>query len=324
VNKAVILQRARDVLNIEAKGILSLVERLDDGFLRAVELSQGCQGKVVVTGMGKSGLIGRKIAATLSSTGTPAFFLHSGDGIHGDLGMVMKGDVVLAVSNSGETEEILKLLPHFKLFGLKIITMTGKPESTIARAADVLINVGIKEEACPLGLTPTASTTAALAMGDALAVILLEKKGFQEKDFALRHPGGILGRKLLLRVEDLMHRGDQIPLVNEETPMKDALFEITSKRLGVTAVVDARGILVGVITDGDLRRGLESKGDIFRLKAKDLMTRNPKTIVTDLLAAEAVHVMEQYPITSLFVVENGSNRPIGVIHLHDLIKAGIV
>jgi arabinose-5-phosphate isomerase len=324
VNKAVILQRARDVLNIEAKGILSLVERLDDGFLQAVELLQGCQGKVVVTGMGKSGLIGRKIAATLSSTGTPAFFLHSGDGVHGDLGMVMKGDVVLAVSNSGETEEILKLLPHFKLLGLKIITMTGKPESTIARAADVLINVGVKEEACPLGLAPTASTTAALAMGDALAVVLLEKKGFQEKDFALRHPGGILGRKLLLRVEDLMHRGDQIPLVNEETPMKDALFEITSKRLGVTAVVNARGILVGVITDGDLRRGLESKGDIFRLKAKDLMTRNPKTIVTDLLAAEAVHVMEQYPITSLFVVENGSNRPIGVIHLHDLIKAGIV
>lgn len=324
MNKAVILERAKDVLNIEAKGIVSLIERLDDGFLRAVELLQGCQGKVVVTGMGKSGLIGRKIAATLSSTGTPAFFLHSGDGVHGDLGMVMKGDVVLAVSNSGETEEILKLLPHFKLLGLKIIVITGKPDSTFARAADVVVNVGVKEEACPLGLAPTASTTAALAMGDALAVVLLEKKGFKEKDFALRHPGGVLGRKLLLRVDELMHRGDQIPLVNEETPMKDALFEITSKRLGVTAVVDARGKLVGVITDGDLRRGLESKGDIFRLKAKDLMTRNPKTISTDLLAAEAVHIMEQYPITSLFVLENGSNSPIGVIHLHDLLKAGIV
>jgi arabinose-5-phosphate isomerase len=324
VNKAVILERAKDVLNIEAKGIVSLIERLDDGFLRAVELLQGCQGKVVVTGMGKSGLIGRKIAATLSSTGSPAFFLHSGDGVHGDLGMVMKGDVVLAVSNSGETEEILKLLPHFKLLGLKIIVITGKPDSTFARAADVVVNVGVKEEACPLGLAPTASTTAALAMGDALAVVLLEKKGFKEKDFALRHPGGVLGRKLLLRVDELMHRGDQIPLVNEETPMKDALFEITSKRLGVTAVVDARGKLVGVITDGDLRRGLESKGDIFRLKAKDLMTRNPKTISTDLLAAEAVHIMEQYPITSLFVLENGSNSPIGVIHLHDLLKAGIV
>jgi len=324
VNKTLILQRAKDVLNIEAEGIVSLIDRLDNVFLRAVELLQGCRGKVVVTGMGKSGIIGRKIAATLSSTGTPSFFLHAGDAVHGDLGMVMKGDVILAVSNSGETEEILKLLPHFKVNGLKIIVVTGKPDSTLGKAGDAVIDVGVHEEACPLGLAPTASTTAALAMGDALAVVLLEKKGFKEEDFAVRHPGGILGRKLLLHVGDLMHRGDEIPLVNEETPMKEALFEITSKRLGVTAVVDAKGTLIGVITDGDLRRGLESKGDIFQLKAKDLMTRNPKTIAADSLAAEAVDVMEQRPITSLFVLENGSKRPIGVIHLHDLVKAGIV
>jgi len=325
VNKTLILQRAKDVLNIEAKGIVSLVDRLDDVFLRAVELLHGCCGKVVVTGMGKSGLIGRKIAATLSSTGTPAFFLHAGDAVHGDLGMVMKGDVVLAVSNSGETEEILKLLPHFKLNGLKVVVMTGKPDSTLGKAGDAVIDVGVNEEACPLGLAPTASTTASLAMGDALAVVLLEKKGFKEEDFAVRHPGGILGRKLLLRVEDLMHRGNEIPLVNEETPMKDALFEITSKRLGVTGVVDLKGTLIGVITDGDLRRGLESKGEeFFRLKAKDLMTRNPKTIASASLAAEAVDVMEQRPITSLFVLANGSRKPIGVIHLHDLVKSGIV
>ncbi|HTN72944.1 MAG TPA: KpsF/GutQ family sugar-phosphate isomerase [Methylomirabilota bacterium] len=324
MNKTLILQRAKDVLNIEAEGIVSLIDRLDNVFLRAVELLQGCRGKVVVTGMGKSGIIGRKIAATLSSTGTPSFFLHAGDAVHGDLGMVMKGDVILAVSNSGETEEILKLLPHFKVNGLKIIVVTGKPDSTLGKAGDAVIDVGVHEEACPLGLAPTASTTAALAMGDALAVVLLEKKGFKEEDFAVRHPGGILGRKLLLHVGDLMHRGDEIPLVNEETPMKEALFEITSKRLGVTAVVDAKGTLIGVITDGDLRRGLESKGDIFQLKAKDLMTRNPKTIAADSLAAEAVDVMEQRPITSLFVLENGSKRPIGVIHLHDLVKAGIV
>jgi arabinose-5-phosphate isomerase len=324
MNRATILRRAKEVLNVEVKGIVSLVDRLDDRFVRAVDLLHGCRGKVVVTGMGKSGLICRKIAATLSSTGTPSLFLHSGDGVHGDLGMVMKDDLILALSNSGETEEILKLLPHFKLHGLKLIVMTGKPDSTLGKAGDVVLDVGVKEEACPLGLAPTASTTAALAMGDALAVVLLEKKGFKEEDFALRHPGGILGRKLLLRVEELMHRGDQIPLVHEETPMKEALFEITSKRLGVTGVVDSQGKLVGVITDGDLRRGLERKGDIFNLLAKELMTREPKTIPAETLAAKAVAVMEQYPITSLFVLDNGSEHPIGVVHLHDLVKAGVL
>lgn len=319
-----ILQRAKEVLNIEARGISMLGERLDDRFLRAVDLLHSCPGKVVVTGMGKSGIVCRKIAATLASTGTPSFFLHAGEGIHGDLGMVMKGDVIIAVSNSGETEEILKLLPHFKLNGLKLIVMTGKLDSTLAKAGDVVLDAGVREEACPLGLAPTASTTAALALGDALAVVLLEKKEFKEQDFARRHPGGILGRKLLLTVEDLMKKGEEVPLVREDTPMKEALFEITSKRLGVTGVVDAEGRLVGAITDGDLRRGLEKKGNIFGFKAAALMTRSPKVVSGEMLAAEAVAVMEQFPITSLFIIDQQSKKPIGVIHLHDIIKAGVV
>ena len=324
MSKLDLLRRAKEVLKIEARGIDALGARLDDSFLRAVELLYACRGKVVITGMGKSGIISRKIAATLASTGTPSFFLHAGEGIHGDLGMVMRGDVIVAVSNSGETEEILKLLPHIKFNGLKLIVMTGKLDSTLAKAGDVVLDVGVSEEACPLGLAPTASTTAALAMGDALAVVLLEKKEFREQDFALRHPGGILGRKLILKVKDLMKMGDEIPLVREETPMKEALFEITSKRLGVTGVVDGEGRLVGVITDGDLRRGLEKKGDIFGLKAAELMTRGPKAIAAEMLAAEAVAVMEQFPITSLFILDQQSKKPIGVIHLHDIIKAGVV
>jgi KpsF/GutQ family protein len=302
-----------------------MIERLDESFIRAIELLRDCRGKVVVTGLGKSGLICRKIAATLASTGTPAFFLHAGDGVHGDLGMVMKGDVILALSNSGETDEILKLLPHFKLNGIKLIAMTGNRESSLAKAGDVVLNVGVKE-ACPLGLAPTASTTVALAMGDALAVVLLEEKGFKEADFALRHPGGILGRKLLLRVEDLMHRGGQLPLVRHDTLVKEALFEITSKRLGVTGVTDAAGRLIGVITDGDLRRGLQRYGDgILSKRTEDVMTAHPRTIAKEVLAAQALSEMEenpQRPITSLFVLDDGQ-MPIGIIHLHDILKTGI-
>ena len=329
MNKTVILQRAKEVLNIEAAGIVSLIDRLDDHFIQAIELLYNCRGKVVVTGLGKSGLVCRKIAATFSSMGTPSFFLHAGDANHGDMGMIMEGDVVLAVSNSGETEEILTLIPTLKRIGVRIVAMTGNHDSTLSRAADVVLDAGVTEEACPLGLSPTASTTAALALGDALAVILLEKKGFKEEDFALRHPGGILGRKLLLRVEDLMHRDGDVPLVGEETLMKEAILVITSKRLGVTGVTDKRGDLIGVITDGDLRRGLQAHGDgILSKRAEEIMTLKPRSIEKEALASQALARMEENmprPITSLFVVEKPGDRvPVGILHIHDLLKAGIV
>ena len=327
MNSGEVLKRAADVLRIEADGISSIISRLDANFVRAVELLAKCSGKVVVTGMGKSGLICRKISATLASTGTPSFFLHSADALHGDVGMVMKDDVILAVSNSGETDEILKILPHFKFLGLKLLVLTGNIDSTLAKAGDVVLDVGVKEEACPLGLAPTASTTAALATGDALAVVLLEHKGFREEDFALRHPGGILGRRLLLRVEDLMHRDRELPIVRSDTAIKEALFEITDKRLGVTGVVDEHEKLVGIITDGDVRRGLQTHDTaIFSKTAYEVMTTAPRTISRDALASEALAQMEQNtprPITSLFVLERGSKKPIGLIHLHDIFKAGL-
>lgn len=328
MNKSVILQRAREVLNIEAAAIVSLIDRLDDRFIQAVELLYRCRGKVVVTGLGKSGLICRKIAATFSSMGTPAFFLHAGDANHGDMGMIVEGDVVLAISNSGETEEILTLVPIIKRMGVRLIAMTGNQDSTLSRAADVPLDVRVTEEACPLGLSPTASTTAALALGDALAVILLERKGFKEEDFALRHPGGILGRKLLLRVEDLMHRGEDVPLVDGKTLMKEAILVITSKRLGITGVTDKRGDLSGVITDGDLRRGLQTHGDrILNKRAEEIMTLKPRSIERDALASQALAMMEENvprPITALFVVgKPGDKTPIGILHIHDLLKAGI-
>ena len=323
-----ILKRARDVLEIEARGIQSLVDRLDENFVRAVDLLHRCKGKVVVTGLGKSGLICRKISATLSSTGTPSLFLHAGDANHGDMGMINKGDVVLAVSNSGETEEILRFVPVVKRLGVKLIAMTGNSGSNLSTVADVVLNAGVKEEACPMGLSPTASTTAALALGDALAVVLLEMKGFKEDDFALRHPGGTLGRKLLLRVEDLMHREADLPLVGRKTPMKEAILVITSKRLGVTGVTDERGNLIGAITDGDLRRGLQANGDgLLSQTAGEVMSRRPRSIEKNALAAEALSMMEENmpsPITSLFVVEkHGDTKPVGILHLHDLLKAGI-
>jgi arabinose-5-phosphate isomerase len=329
VDKAVVVKRAKEVLGIEANGIMSLINRLDDRFVQAVELLYNCRGKVVVTGMGKSGLICRKIAATLSSTGTPSFFLHAGDANHGDMGMIMANDVVLAISNSGETEEILRLIPILRRLGVKLIAMTGNHDSSLSRAADVVLDASVKEEACPLGLSPTASTTTALALGDALAVILLEQKGFKEEDFALRHPGGTLGRKLLLRVEDLMHRNSDVPLVRGETPMNEAILVITSKRLGVTGVTDEWGNLIGIITDGDLRRGLQLHGNgMLSRRADEVMARKPRSIEKDALASQALARMEENvprPITSLFVVDKpGDAVPIGILHIHDLLKAGIV
>lgn len=329
MNRATILQRAKEVLNIETRAIVSLADRLDDNFVRAVELLHACRGKVVVTGLGKSGLICRKIAATLSSTGTPSFFIHAGDANHGDMGMIVAGDVVLAVSNSGETEEMLRLLPILKRLGVTLIALTGNHDSTLSRAADLVLDGGVPEEACPLGLSPTASTTAAMALGDALAVVLLQMKGFREEDFALRHPGGTLGRKLLLRVEDLMHRGTELPIVLAESPMKEVILVITSKRLGVTGVADKQGHLIGAITDGDLRRGLQAHGDrVLNKRADQIMTPKPRSIEKDALASQALAKMEENlprPITSLFVVEKpGGFVPIGILHIHDLLKAGIV
>lgn len=319
------IDEAKRVLRVEAQSILDLAERIDENFSRAVELLYHCKGKVVLMGMGKSGLVGRKIASTFASTGTPAFFLHPAEGVNGDFGMLAKEDVVIAISNSGETRELLEVLPLIKRYGNRLIALTGKVNSSLARAGDVCLNLSVKEEACPMGLAPTASTTATLAMGDALAIALMGKRGFDEKDFALLHPGGTLGKKLLLKVEDLMHVGKAFPMVTEKALMKDAIFEITSKRLGVTAVCNGEGHLVGVITDGDLRRALEKFNDLFQREAREVMTRNPKWIEKDALAAKAVQRMEEYSITSLFVFNQAEDKvPVGIIHLHDLLKAGVV
>jgi arabinose-5-phosphate isomerase len=277
---------------------------------------------VVLTGIGKSGFISKKIASTLASTGTPAFFLHPAEGIHGDLGMLSPKDVVVVISNSGETDEVLQLIPLLKHMNLKIIVFTGNENSTLASRADIIINISVKEEACPWGFVPTSSTTAALAMGDALAIAVLEKKGFKKEDFAVLHPGGMLGKRLLLKVSDLMHRGSAVPLVKETTIMQDALLEMTSKRLGVTGVINKNKVLVGVITDGDLRRALEKYSDLLNKKAAEIMTTNPKWISEDTLAVIALEMMEKHAITTLFVYKG--KKVVGVVHLHDLLKAGIV
>lgn len=320
-----ILEEAKRVLKVEAHSIIDLAERIDEDFSRAAEILYHCKGRVVVMGMGKSGLVGRKIASTFASTGTPAFFIHPAEGLNGDFGMLARGDVVIAISYSGETRELLDVLPLIKRYGNPLITLTGNPNSTLAKSGQVNLNIHVREEACPLGLAPTASTTATLALGDALAITVMVQRGFKEKDFALLHPGGALGKKLLLKVEDLMHTGKAFPVVTEKTLMKDAIFEISSKRLGVTAVCNGEGDLVGVITDGDLRRALERFGDLLRQEASQVMTRNPKWIDKDALAAEAVQRMEEYSITSLFVFgRSGERKPVGIIHLHDLLKAGVV
>jgi len=316
-------KRARQILAVEASAIEGVREKIDEGFGKAIDLILGANGKVVVTGMGKSGLIGRKIASTMASTGTPAFFLHPADGIHGDLGMVRRGDVVIALSNSGETEEIVRLLPVFQRIGLPVIAMTGKPESTLAKYADAVLDVGVPKEACSLGLAPTASTTATLAMGDALAVVLFEEKGFSEADFAYLHPGGALGRRLQT-VADLMHAGDDIPIVPSEIQLKDALLVISAKRLGVTGVVDDEGNLVGVVTDGDIRRMTQAGVDLYKAKVGEVMSRSPKRIRATELAAAALRKMEEHTITSLFVFESvSSTKPVGIVHVHDLLKAGV-
>ena len=320
-----IVEEAKRVLRVEAQSLLDLADRIDENLSRAVVLLYHCKGKVVLMGMGKSGLVGRKIASTFASTGTPSFFLHPAEGLNGDFGMLAKEDVIIAISNSGETRELLEVLPLIKRYGNRLITLTGNANSTLAKAGDVNLDIRVKEEADPLGLAPTASTTATLALGDALAVALMGKKDFKKEDFAILHPGGTLGKRLLLKVEDLMHVGKAFPMVSEKTLMKDAVFEITSKRLGVTAVCNTEGHLVGVITDGDLRRALEKFSDLFNREAPEVMTKNPKWIEKDALAAKAVQRMEEYSITSLFVFEKAGDKvPVGIIHLHDLLKAGVV
>jgi arabinose-5-phosphate isomerase len=315
--------RAQRVLEIEAQAIHDLVARVDTDFVRACELCLECRGRVVVTGMGKSGHIGGKIAATLASTGTPAFFVHPGEASHGDLGMITPKDLVIAVSYSGETAEIITILPLLKRLGLPQITKTGAPHSTLGKAASVILNTAVNEEACPLNLAPTASTTATLAMGDALAVALLENRGFTEEDFARSHPGGSLGRRLLLRVEDLMHTGDQIPRVGGRTLLAEGLLEMSQKGLGMTAVVADDGRLQGVFTDGDLRRALDDNLDVHNTMMRNIMTMNCKTVRPDQLAAEAVRIMEQTKITALLVVDD-DRRLVGALNVHDFFRAGVM
>lgn len=314
-----LLDEARRVLAVEAEAVRRLIDRLDDRFLQAVAVLEGCRGRVVVTGMGKSGLVGKKLAATLAATGTPALFLHPADGAHGDLGMLVRGDVVVAVSNSGETDELLALVPAIRRLGVPLILLTGNPASRLARHSDVVLDVSVTEEACPLNLTPTASTTAALAMGDALAVALLRRRGIRPEDLARVHPGGALGRRLT-RVEELMHRGEAVPVVREDAPLDQVIREISAKGLGATAVVDGQGRLVGIVTDGDLRRFFERHRGSGPAQARDLMSRRPRTIGGSELAVQALAVMERHAITQLLIVD-GQGRPEGILHLHDLLRA---
>ena len=309
------LALARRVLETEAAAILALLERLDGKFACAVELLRSCKGRVIFTGIGKSGIIGQKIAATMTSTGTPSIFLHAADAIHGDMGLIQHDDVVVALSYSGQTDELLRLLEAIKRLGAKLIAITGDPKSALAQAADVALDCSVAQEACPMNLVPTASTTAALALGDALAMALLVEKGFREDDFASLHPGGKLGKRLM-RVEALMHAGTQCPVVRIDTRMRDVIYEMSSKKLGMTCVVDGGEHLVGIITDGDLRRHMERSNDILSLAAADVMTRHPISVPGSMLAVEALNIMEQRKITSVVVAEG--TRVAGVVHLHDL------
>ncbi|AUM14058.1 KpsF/GutQ family sugar-phosphate isomerase [Ketobacter alkanivorans] len=316
------IQSGQRVIEIEASAALALKERIDDNFKKACQLILQCKGRVIVTGMGKSGHVGNKIAATLASTGTPAFFVHPGEASHGDLGMITGDDVVIGISNSGKTEEVLNIVPLIKRKGAPLISMAGDAKSMLATQADVHLDISVKEEACSLGLAPTASTTATLVMGDALAVALLEARGFTADDFALSHPGGSLGRRLLLLVEHIMHVGDKIPLIKQGVTISRALLEMSSKGLGMTGILNDNDELVGIFTDGDLRRMLDQGMDIQTTMIEDVMSKNPKTIHPHILAVEALNIMDKSKITALMVVDN--NKPVGALNMHDLLRAGVV
>lgn len=317
------MEEARRVLQNESDSIAQLKERIDATFVEVVHRLDACKGHVVVLGIGKSGLIGQKIAATFSSIGLPALFLHAAEASHGDLGIIGKEDLLLAISNSGETEELVRLLPIINRRKCTLVAMTGRPDSTLAKRADFVLNIGVKEEACPLNLVPTSSTTATLAMGDALALVLLEKRGFRPEDFAQHHPGGSLGRRLLTTVEDLMHSGDEVPQVAEDANLPAIITEMSRKRFGTTLVVDAGGLLSGIITDGDLRRLMESGKDFQSIHARDLMSRTPKCVGKDHMATKAVQFMDEHSITCVVVSSDGRQID-GIIHLHDLLKAGVI
>lgn len=317
------IKSASQVIDIELKAVEALHDALNEDFENACDMMLNCEGRVVVTGMGKSGHIANKIAATLASTGTPSFYVHPGEASHGDLGMFRSKDVVLALSNSGETGEVLTLLPVLKRIGCKIIAMTGNKNSSLSRNSNVHLNAKVEQEACPLGLAPTASTTASLVLGDALAVTLLEARGFTAEDFALSHPGGALGRKLLLTNNDIMHKGNRLPLVNDTVLLKDAIIEISAKGLGMTGVVDSHGVLIGIFTDGDLRRWLDKGGDITKMPITEVMTESFVSTSQNLLAAETLKIMEDKKINGLFVIDQ-NRKPVGALNMHDLLKAGVI
>lgn len=316
-------QIAREVLSIESDAVKALISRLDENFDRAVEAIYRTEGRAVIMGMGKPGLIAQKIAATLASTGTPSLFLHPTEAVHGDLGKVTKEDIVVAISNSGETEEVVRVIPLIKKIGVRLIALTGNLKSTLAKYSDIVLDVAVKKEACPMGLAPTASTTATLAMGDALAVALIKRRGFKESDYAFFHPGGSLGKRLLLKVEDIMRKGLENPIVDEDSLVKDVLVKITSVRAGSASVVDKKGKLMGIFTDGDLRRHIESDENIATRKIKDVMTRSPKTITKERLAAEALRILKENRIDEIPVVDN-KNKPVGLVDVQDLLKVGLV
>lgn len=319
-----LLAAGKQVLEAESDAIRAMSLRMGPEFPLAVELLHSCSGRVIVSGMGKSGLVGKKIAATLASTGTPAYFVHPAEAMHGDLGMVTAQDAVLALSNSGETEEVLAIIPYLKRFGVKLVCMVGNIRSTLARSADISLDVGVDKEACPMDIVPTSSTTATLAMGDALAVALLIKRGFCEDDFAAFHPKGALGKRLLLRVAELMHAGADLPRVSADAPILDALVEVSSKRLGLTTVLDAQGQVVGMLTDGDIRRGIERAGEgFFKSRTSEVMSRNPKSIRADELASRALALMQEHSITALLTTDEAGSV-VGIVHIHDILKAGIV